>query len=289
MLSGIYKIKNVINNKSYIGSSININNRIKQHKESLLKGKHHSIKLQRSYDKYGVNNFKFEIIEEVPNENLIDREQHYINLFDSYNNGYNSVGYAGSNLGMKHGDFTKNKIRLSSIGNKNMLDKKHTDETKNKIREKLKGLSKSDDIKLKMVVSHTGKKLSNETKLKLSDLKKGKPLSEEHKKKLSDSHIDIKQSLETIEKRVKLNCGKKRTDEVKKKISAKMLGIKKGQMSNENKLKRSKRILLINGDVTKEYESIKNCAIDLKITSNRISEVLNNKKKFYKRYRFEYI
>lgn len=290
MSSGVYKIKNLINNKSYIGSSISIDNRIKKHKESLLKGNHHSIKLQRSYDKYGEDNFIFEIIEDVSIEYLIDREQHYINLFDSYNNGYNSVQFAGSNLGMKHSDSTKDKIRLSSIGNKNMLNKKHNDDTKNIISEKLKGRNLSDDTKLKMSEVRIGKKLSDETKLKISNLKKGKPLSEENKNKLSISHMGKKQSSEIIENRVKLNTGQKRNDEIKKKMSDNMIGIKKGPMSDENKLKRSKRILLINEDGTiKEYDGIKICADDLKITSNRISEVLNGKKKFYKGFRFKYI
>ena len=290
MLSGVYKIKNVINNKLYIGSSLNVNKRIKQHKRSLLKGNHHSVKLQRSYDKYGENNFKYEIIEETYIENLIIREQHYIDLFDCYNNGYNSVEFAGSNLGMKHSDSTKDKIRFISMGNKNMLNKTHTNETKNIISEKLKGRPLSDATKLKMSESKIGKKLSDETKLKISNFNKGKLRTEEHKKKLSVSHIGLKQSLETIEKRVKSNTGKKRTAETKKKMSDNMTGIKKGPMSDENKLKRSKRILLINENGTiKEYEGIKICANDLKISFNRISEVLNGKRKFYKRYKFKYI
>ena len=53
----IYKIKNIITNQIYIGSSVNIRSRIKRHFKELKDGKHHSLKLQRSYDKYGKENF----------------------------------------------------------------------------------------------------------------------------------------------------------------------------------------------------------------------------------------
>lgn len=98
---GIYKITNVVTNKKYIGSSIlSVEKRIKIHKCKLKKGNHHSNKLQNSYNKYGEINFIFEQIEECCKENCIEREQYYIDYYDSYLNGYNCLPTAGSNKGM---------------------------------------------------------------------------------------------------------------------------------------------------------------------------------------------
>jgi len=231
MKTGIYKITNIITNKSYIGSSINITSRWYHHKTALKFNKHHSKKLQRSYNIHGKDNFKYEIIEECDKNNLLIKEQYYIDLFDGYKNGYNSVPKAENNFGMKHSDETKEIIREKSKGNKNMLGKKHTDETKEKIKLKLKGKSLSEDTKKKMSESGKGKIISDETKLKLHNAHLGKVLSNEHKHKLSLAKLGKKQSSEVIANRVKKNTGKKRTDDVKKKMSKAMIGIKK----NKNK------------------------------------------------------
>ena len=64
---GIYKLTNKINNKVYIGQSINIENRFQQHKNNCLNEnlKDYNTKFYRALRKYGVENFTFEIIEEL--------------------------------------------------------------------------------------------------------------------------------------------------------------------------------------------------------------------------------
>jgi group I intron endonuclease len=86
---GIYIIKNLVNNKIYIGSSVNIGNRFNQHKNSLRKNKHHNKYLQKSWNKHGEENFEFIVIERhsYP-EKRLGRENKYILL---YNPEYNSV------------------------------------------------------------------------------------------------------------------------------------------------------------------------------------------------------
>lgn len=99
ILSVIYKITNIENSKKYIGSSVNYKNRKQEHFRDLLLNKHHSAALQRAYNKYGKDNFLFEIIEYVPNKNeLISREQYYI---DTLKPEYNCCKIAGSILGRK--------------------------------------------------------------------------------------------------------------------------------------------------------------------------------------------
>jgi group I intron endonuclease len=86
---GIYVIRNIVNDNIYIGSSVNIKKRFCQHRNSLRKNKHHNKYLQRSWNKYGEENFEFVVIEHhsYP-EKILGRENQYILL---YNPEYNSV------------------------------------------------------------------------------------------------------------------------------------------------------------------------------------------------------
>ena len=63
MKSGIYIITNIVNGKSYIGSSLDYLQRIRQHKYSLRKGTHYNNHLQSSFNKHAEKNFTFELLE----------------------------------------------------------------------------------------------------------------------------------------------------------------------------------------------------------------------------------
>ena len=58
ILSGIYKIQNKNTGKCYVGSAVNIDRRKKKHFLELRNGIHHSLKLQRSYNKHGIDALK---------------------------------------------------------------------------------------------------------------------------------------------------------------------------------------------------------------------------------------
>lgn len=90
MNTGIYCIKNKENGKMYIGSSFNIEKRWADHLYMLKENKHHSIHLQRAWNKYGIDNFSFEILELCDISDLLVREQYYFDLYlkaDEYING----------------------------------------------------------------------------------------------------------------------------------------------------------------------------------------------------------
>ena len=88
---GIYAISNKANCKIYIGSSQNIHSRICEHVLDLDKNIHKNSYLQNSWNKYGKNSFELMVVETCDFDILLDREQHWIDHFVSYdrNKGYN--------------------------------------------------------------------------------------------------------------------------------------------------------------------------------------------------------
>lgn len=96
MTSGIYVIRCKVTGKVYVGSSKNIKVRWRHHRRMLKSGTHHSIKLQRAWDKYGEDAFEFKIVEEVIDGLLTIYEQVYINHYNSPVDGYNILKVAGT-------------------------------------------------------------------------------------------------------------------------------------------------------------------------------------------------
>ena len=92
--SGIYKISTLHNNEIYIGSAKCFNKRTSLHITNLRKNKHHSKYLQSVFNKYGIDNIKFELLEECNVEDLFIKEQFYLDLFKPK---YNSLPIAGAN------------------------------------------------------------------------------------------------------------------------------------------------------------------------------------------------
>lgn len=200
MKSGIYIIENIINNKKYIGSSIDIDKRWYQHKYNLNNNIHENLYLQNAWNKYGEENFKFQIIEETDKLNLIKREQHYIDFYNVINIGYNLSPTAGNTLGFKFSDESKLKMSLSKKGKKsNRKNYVTSNETKRKIGESnkisQKGRKHTKETKKKISEKRKGYKMSDETKKKISNFRKGKSLSNETKKKISNNKLGNKNRL----------------------------------------------------------------------------------------------
>lgn len=118
--TGVYIIKNKINNKIYVGSASStrkyyegFKRRFYKHKYELKNNKHRNSYLQNSWNKYGEDNFEFLIIAFCPPEYCIKLEQYFI---DSLKPEYNFCPTAGSNKGVKFTEEHKRKISEANKG-----------------------------------------------------------------------------------------------------------------------------------------------------------------------------
>lgn len=137
MRTVIYKIENIIDNACYIGSSNNYARRKRRHFDDLKSNQHHSIILQRAYNKYGADAFRIFELEAfafVSKEKTLEREQYYLDLLKPK---YNVSKIAGSNLGLTRTKEFKQKMsemvkaRHQVAWNKGKKGyRKHSDETR---------------------------------------------------------------------------------------------------------------------------------------------------------------
>lgn len=125
--SGIYQIRNTLNNKVYIGGTLDLVERKGQHFRQLKENRHHSISLQNAYNKYGREAFVFEIIEKCYGDWKIiqERENYYLNKLGeavNYINGvsknfikltYNIKPFAQKGFFGKHSRETILKMRMN--------------------------------------------------------------------------------------------------------------------------------------------------------------------------------
>jgi len=184
--SGIYKIVSVTNGKMYIGSACNLRNRKNSHFQDLRKTKHHSSYMQNHVNKYGVNDLKFSIVEFCEKENLIVREQYYI---DTLKPQFNIMPIAGSNLGYKFTEEAKLKVSIAGKG------RVFTEDHKRKIGLSNKGRINSIETRKKISIGNTGK---------LIGYKRPKEFGENCSKRLKG----VKRPLYVVEKMRKGRLGK---------------------------------------------------------------------------------
>jgi len=121
----IYKIINKVNGKLYIGQTNDFRIRFKWHRKALRGGYHSSQKLQRSYDKHGIDSFIIEIIEMTTIEEINKREDHWIEKYQTLNPKY---GYNSNAKSIPH--YGKRTIEQRTNMSKAQLGKKATPEAR---------------------------------------------------------------------------------------------------------------------------------------------------------------
>ncbi|MDK2600541.1 NUMOD3 domain-containing DNA-binding protein [Bacillus stercoris] len=213
MTSGVYKITNIVTGKYYIGSSYNCEERWKGHLKGLRNSKHVNNHLQHAFDKYGIDNFTFEIIHALPVDEARDKEQWYIdNFYDEMHN-ISRTAYDGGDLISYHP--RKDEIVAQMTESVRQRYKNMTDEDKEKqwgyIQEKGNPMQ--------------GRKHTDESRRKMSESSKGIPSANKGKKVHSPENIALFSKLAS-ERTGEKNpfYGRQHSEELKQMLSEKFKG-----------------------------------------------------------------
>lgn len=245
---GIYKITSPTG-RVYIGQSVNIKTRWKTYKRGEARNQ---IKLLRSFNKYGVNNHIFNIIECCSESDLNERERYWQEYYDCVEKGLNCKYTGYNDKSGSYSDELKEVLSKGKLGKLNPnYGKKLPKEWREKISKSTKGtrLGKENPMFGNRGKDHPmyGYKMSKENKLKVSLRFKGITLTEEHKKKVSQS---LKGRFFSEDHRKKISQslrGKTTPKDVRKKISESV-------KSNPSSYRE-----VINTKTLEVYKTIKSC------------------------------
>lgn len=198
---GIYKITNIINGKCYVGqTSASFIKRYWHHKWCLNKGIHCNKYLQNAWNKYGCDNFIFEVIKILStNEDIDELEKYYIKKYNSTNSecGYN-IDIGGQPMCLSQYVTESSRKIVGEKNRKHMLGRKLSEETKAKMRASSHHLSPSDKTREKLSNYMKNRVITESTKQKIREANMG---SNSHVTSLiEDDVIDIKKRLMKSEK-----------------------------------------------------------------------------------------
>jgi group I intron endonuclease len=253
--SGIYRLTNLINNKSYIGSSINLSRRLSDYfsidRFRKIRTKGRSL-IGNAIIKHGISNFNLDILEYSESDIIIKREQYYLDLLRPK---YNILKVASSTLGRKLSEEIKINMSIRNKGNKNpMYGKHHTDETK-----------------FNMSINNRG----------FNNPMYGKTHTEKTKLRIKMSVIKTMKSKDFIKSPI---LNRHHSEETRRKISeSNKLYKKYNKMSLETRLKlslRSKGLIIKvydnSNNLQKKFSSLKETAKYFNLTVYSIRKCINN-------------
>lgn len=204
-MQGIYRIRNKINGKYYVGSSVDIRSRWQAHRRELDRGDHHDTYLQRAWDKYGGNNFEFELAKEIVKvDDLRPIEQEYLD--EGFEKGvlYNVALDATAPMAGKH--FTEEhcaklskansnpseeiraKISRANSGKNNWMygrtGKNHPGYGRHHTEEALKKIRRANKDRKGIKISEAGCANISKSKMGKNNPMYGKPRTEEVREKI---------------------------------------------------------------------------------------------------------
>lgn len=255
-VSGVYCAIHRDSGMCYVGSSVDIGNRIVQHLSSTSRG---SLNAFHRAIRAFPDGFDFEVLERCEKRELVDRERFYIVLLNSASvDGFNTRSNPTLRYGFKVSEATKHRTSAALIGIK------RSDQTKGKISAAKKGVKFSEEHKARISSANKGRKHSEESKAnmsaaamkgiklskehmaKMAAARKGRKLSEEHKAKLTGKRHseETKTKMSAARKGRKLSeehkaklsafqTGRKHSDEAKAKMAAAKLGKKSNKFSRK--------------------------------------------------------
>jgi group I intron endonuclease len=206
--SGIYIIRNSVNAKVYVGSTVLLAKRFREHHTALKRNGHHSKLLQRFANKYGIETLSFELLALCTVSELLKVEQQFLDQFQCYKSalGFNTCLIAGTSLGVKHSEETRQKVRLANLG------KKLTPEHRAKVSAAGRGRKQSAEHIEKRAAAKRGVQINKQGRLNMSKAQKQRHaengpqvLSQETRSKISAARKGI---VFSPEHRVRLSAAK---------------------------------------------------------------------------------
>lgn len=191
---GIYVIQDMTAGKAYVGSSINLSKRLKQHEIDLKRDDHSNWQLQRAFKKQ--HDLHVVVIPVAEGHDVRQIEQQLIDEY--FNSGllYNiSRDTTAPTQGMKFSEEIRKKMSKAHIGFRHtdeskakmstaLQGKQHSDEFKEKCRQRMLGNIPSEETRQKLSEVGFGRKHTDESRQKMSDIRKGVKLSEDHANKV---------------------------------------------------------------------------------------------------------
>jgi group I intron endonuclease len=182
-IRGIYQISSINKpDRIYIGHSVNIGKRWRDHIRDLFLNKHGCHKLQNHYNKYGLNDLVFSLILLCDDVDLVTDEQYFIDTLKPY---FNECPTARSCLGIKRNPSVGRKISKSKTG---MKYPPVTAETRKKLSES--GMGHEGYWLNRKFSAETNNKISVSLKKSWASGQRNRSLSEDHKMKIRKSMIE---------------------------------------------------------------------------------------------------
>ena len=268
--SGVYIITCIPTKKCIIGETGNVRKRINYHIQNLEGNRHENPYLQKAWNKYGYDNFSFDVLEYCEFSECKIKEDYYCKLYDSHNSvkGFN-LRPTGKELKNKFSEEHKEKIKQAL---------KNSEKFKN--RDSGKGMR--------------GKHHSLESKIKISKSNKGKTHTEKTKLLLSKINRGRKRTISSINKCIvsrKNNNNPWHSDVTKEKMSKASLNKSKSKNHIEKmKLSRYKPIIQydLQGNFIKEWLGASQVRDELGYNQSNITRVCNGFRETHKNYIWKY-
>lgn len=140
--SGIYSIVSRCTGKQYIGSSIDLPRRRRQHFKSLRGGTHYNPFIQEHANEHGIDDLIFAVLAFCSHDQILSREQYYI---DSLQPEWNQVPIAYSALGMRSSEEDEPFFEAA-----NPMQRRTGQDPRSKMSKRFEGASNPDDVKQRM-------------------------------------------------------------------------------------------------------------------------------------------
>lgn len=189
--AGIYVIENSVTGMAYVGSTTRtFRERKNEHWSALSSGDHGNPILQASWNKHRGSTFSFMIIEVVDKlEQIIDREQYWLDEYKKRGRCYNIGPAESSRFGIPHRQETKKKL---SEATKRVMK---SSSARKRISDSMKKLWKTEDYRRKVTESHVGTKATEESRRKRSEMDKIRartdPAYQERLRRMNQKTVEV--------------------------------------------------------------------------------------------------